>query len=182
MRGWDAGGRRSDAGLNAFGGCLGVYASHVARVPGAGYTRRERATNGPPEAVRGPASRMPCIAYTPVTRTLRVRVGCGIASLERAAVFAVHSLPDATAGGVGTWEERGPARDDALADVGSAQQAHALVALSLSYLSPPARSFVLFIHGGVGVCWCVCVWAGGTMCPAQSGRRRPRPTRTRASP
>ncbi len=39
--------------------------------------------------------------------------------------------------------------------------------LSRSYLSPPARSFVLFIHGDVGVCWCVCVWAVGVQLCAQ---------------
>ena len=33
--------------------------------------------------------------------------------------------------------------------------------LSRSYLSPPARSFVLFIHGDIGVCVvCVCMGWG----------------------
>ena len=55
--------------------------------------------------------------------------------------------------------------------VGSAQQAHALVALSLSYLSPPARSFVLFIHGDNGCVCGVCVYGLGVLCaqPSQVG-------------
>ena len=65
----------------------------------------------------------------------------------------------------------------ARADVGSAQQALALVALSLFYLSPPARSFVLFIHGDIGVCRCVCMGWGaglGVLCaqPSQVGDAR----------
>ena len=59
----------------------------------------------------------------------------------------------------------------ARADVGSAQQALALVALSLSYLSPPARSFVLFIHGDIGCVCGVCVYGLGVLCaqPSQVG-------------
>ena len=56
-------------------------------------------------------------------------------------------------------------------DVGIAQQALALVALSLSYLSPPARSFVLFIHGDIGCVCGVCVYGLGVLCaqPSQVG-------------